>query len=568
MPADDGRFLDGGTVDDLPRPVEVVATDGQRPARRRPRETHAATLDLPAVAVVGRPNVGKSTLFNRIVGEQAAIVEDRPGITRDRKEPEAEWLGVPFRIIDTGGWLPGGTRPRRQGQPPGRGRRARRRRRAVRRRRVRRHHRRRRGDRRLAAPRPPDVLVVANKADNDRREDERWEFLALGLGEPYPVSALHGRRAGDLLDVVVARFPRRRRRRRRATTADARRRRRRRPWTPDEPRPPRVAIVGRPNVGKSTLFNRLVGEDRSVVHDMAGTTRDAIDTLVETEDGPIVFVDTAGMRRRSRIDDSAEYYSLVRALRAIDDADIALLVIDATEGVTGQDQRLAERVDAAGCPIVVMLNKWELIDDPDERLGDARRAVARKLAFIGDAPVLKISALTGKGVHKLRPVLQEAITQYHRRVPTRDVNRVLADAQQRQPAGRRGQGAVRRAGRDATRRRSPCSSTASCPQTYLRYLERAIREAFEFGSTPLKLRVREAHRSDAMPWCDDCAKYWAPSAMTPEGDLPDVRRRPRDAGDLAGSARPSDEKAPWHFKLLVVALVVYLGYRFFEMFFA
>ena len=199
-----------------------------------------------------------------------------------------------------------------------------------------------------------DVVVVANKADNDRREDERWEFLALGLGEPYPVSALHGRRAGDLLDVVVDRFPTQ------AATADDADRPtptastvEEQPWTPDEPRPPRVAIVGRPNVGKSTLFNRLVGEDRSVVHDLAGTTRDAIDTLVETEDGPIVFVDTAGMRRRSRIDDSAEYYSLVRALRAIDDADIALLVIDATEGVTGQDQRLAERIDAAGCPIVI-----------------------------------------------------------------------------------------------------------------------------------------------------------------------------------------------------------------------
>src|SRR4029077_19331653 len=186
-------------------------------------------------------------------------------------------------------------------------------------------------------------------------------------------------------------------------------------------RPPRVAIVGRPNVGKSTLFNRLVGGERSVVHDLAGTTRDRIDTLVETPDGPIVFVDTAGMRRRSRIDDAAEYYSLVRALRSIDDADIALLVIDATEGITGQDQRLAERIDAAGCPILMVLNKWELITDPDERLV-VLPELSRKLAFVGDAPVLKVSALTGKGVHKLRPVLQDAITQYHRRVPTRDVN--------------------------------------------------------------------------------------------------------------------------------------------------
>ncbi len=443
---------------------------------------------LPTVAVVGRPNVGKSTLFNRIVGEQAAIVENRPGVTRDRKVLEAEWLGVPFRIIDTGGWMPGGSdleaKVSRQVEA------------AVRDADVvlfvvdgsvgvtdedeaiadwl------RRGDH--------DVVVVVNKADNDRREDERWAFLALGLGEPYPVSALHGRRAGDLLDVVVERVaaaPRDDQPAPGVAEDDE-------PWTPDEPRPPRVAIVGRPNVGKSTLFNRLVGEDRSVVHDLPGTTRDSIDTLVETEDGPIVFVDTAGMRRRSRIDDSAEYYSLVRALRSIDDADIALLVIDATEGVTGQDQRLAERVDAAGCPIVIVLNKWELIADADDRraiLGE----LARKLAFIGEAPVLKISALTGKGVHRLRPVLADAIVQYHRRVPTRDVNRVLAEAQQRQPAG--GGAKVLYAVQGAS---DPPTFTLfanrELTQPYVRYLERSIREAFGFGSTPLKLRVRRGDR--------------------------------------------------------------------------
>jgi len=260
-------------------------------------------------------------------------------------------------------------------------------------------------------------------------------------------------------------------------------------WKAGDTPPPRVAIVGRPNVGKSTLFNRLVGEDRSVVHDMAGTTRDAIDTLVDTPDGPIVFVDTAGMRRRSRIDDSAEYYSMVRALRAIDAADIALLVIDATEGVTSQDQRLAERVDASGCPIVVMLNKWELLDDAEQR-ADIEAEVRRKLYFVGDAPFLKISALTGKGVHKLRPVLQDAIEQYHRRVPTRDVNRVIADAQQRQPAGHGLR--VLYALQGAT---DPPTFTLfvnrELPATYMRYLERSIREAFQFGSTPIKLRVRK-----------------------------------------------------------------------------
>ncbi len=440
------------------------------------------------IVVVGRPNVGKSTLFNRIVGGQVAIVEDRPGVTRDRKEMDAEWLGVPFRVIDTGGWMPGGdaldAKVSRQVE------------RAV-----------EEADlvlfvvdatvgvvtddeavadwlRRIDTP----VLVVANKSDNDQRERELWEFLSLGLGDALPVSALHGRRAGDLLDVVLERLgplgvpPER--------VVE--------PWldldaatdlADDGERPPRVAIVGRPNVGKSTLFNRLVGDDRAVVHDMAGTTRDAVDTLVDTEDGPIVFVDTAGMRRRSRIDDSAEYYSAVRALRAIDDADVALLVIDANEGVTGQDQRLAERIDASGCPVVVMLNKWETIDDA-ERRASIKADVVRKLAFLGNAPVLGISALTGKGVHRLRPVLADAIEHYHRRVPTKDVNRVIAAAQQASPAP--GGARVLYAIQGAT---DPPTFTLfvnrELPQHHVRYLERSIREAFGFGSTPLKLRIRK-----------------------------------------------------------------------------
>ena len=447
--------------------------------------TNMDTPELPTVVIVGRPNVGKSTLFNRVIGEQAAIVENRPGVTRDRKELEAEWLGVPFRVIDTGGWMPRGSdlddKVSRQVE---------------------------------AAVAEADlvllvvdasigvleedesvadwlrrgdhqVLVVANKADNNQREDNLWQFLSLGLGEAVPVSALHGRRAGDLLDVVLERLGEK------AVYVpppdedelDER------VWSADEQSPPRVAIVGRPNVGKSTLFNRLVGSDRSVVHDLAGTTRDAIDTLVETEDGPIVFVDTAGMRRRAKIDDAAEYYSLVRALRAIDDSDVALLVIDATEGVTGQDQRLAERVDASGCPIVIMLNKWELVDDPERRL-EIEADVRRKLAFIGDVPMLKISALTGKGVHKLRPRLQEAVEQYHRRVPTRDVNKVIAEAQQQAPAG--GGAKVLYAVQGAT---DPPTFTLfvnrELPQHHVRYLERRIREAFGFGSTPIKLRIRK-----------------------------------------------------------------------------
>ena len=431
-------------------------------------------VEFPTVVIVGRPNVGKSTWFNRVIGERAAIVEDRPGVTRDRHRRLAQWLGIEFWIVDTGGWMPSGSelddKVSRQVEE------------AVR-------------DANLVLfmvdssvgitdedeliaswlrRSGVEVLLVANKADNERREQERWEFMSLGLGEPFSVSALHGRRSGDFLDEVVARIPQVER-------------------PDDRPEPvgadgvPRVALVGRPNVGKSTLFNRLVGEERSVVHDMPGTTRDAIDTLVETEDGPLVFVDTAGMRKRSKVDDSAEYYSLVRALKAIDEADVAMLVIDATVGVTSQDQRLAERVDVAGCPILIVLNKWEMLESEQRRQVEAD--LARMLYFIDDAPVLKISALTGKGVHKLRPVLQEAIDQYHRKIPTRDVNKVIAEAQQKQPAG--GGARVMFAVQGAA---DPPTFTLfvnrELPQPYIRYLERSIREAFQFGSTPLKLRVR------------------------------------------------------------------------------
>ncbi|CAB4817337.1 MAG: ribosome biogenesis GTPase Der [Actinobacteria bacterium] len=439
---------------------------------------------LPAVAIIGRPNVGKSTLFNRIVGERVAIVEDRPGITRDRKTLEAEWLGFRFLVIDTGGWLPTGgeleAKISRQVE---------------------------------AAVRDSDlvlfvvdastgitdedenvatwirrtgkkVLLVANKSDNLRRETEMWTFLNLGCGDPIPVSALHGRRAGDLLDEVIALLPAPGE----SVAGDVETDEFGTPIDLGGVKAPKVAIVGRPNVGKSTLFNRLVGEDRSVVHDLAGTTRDAIDTLVETADGPVVFVDTAGMRRRSKIDDSAEYYSMVRALRAVDDSDIAFLVIDATAGVTGQDQRLAERVDAAGCPIVVLLNKWDLLEDAEQR-AEITAQLSDKLSFVGDAPVLKISAKSGKGVQKLLPVLQEAIAQYHKRVPTRDVNRVLAAAQQKQPGPHGGK--VMYALQGAT---DPPTFTLfvnkELPPAYARYLERSLREAFSFGSTPIKLRFR------------------------------------------------------------------------------
>ncbi|HEV2071014.1 MAG TPA: ribosome biogenesis GTPase Der [Acidimicrobiales bacterium] len=433
---------------------------------------------LPTVAVVGRPNVGKSTLLNRIVGRREAIVEERPGVTRDRKAVEAEWCGHSFTVVDTGGWSPGGSpldasvsaQSQRAwseadlvllvvdvtvGLTPEDA--------AV-------------AERVRKADVP--VLVVANKVDGETREPDVWEFVKLGLGDPWPVSALHGRRTGDLLDEVIASLPQEVEEPRRPEAAGS--------GHSEEARVPAVAIVGRPNVGKSTLFNRLIGDDRSVVHDLPGTTRDSVDTEVETPEGRIRFVDTAGMRRRSRIGDGAEFYSLVRALQAVDSADLAVLVIDAAEGVTHQDQRLAERIDAAGNPTVILLNKWELLDA--EARADVTAQVADRLHFMASSPVIKGSALTGKSIHKLTPALGQAVDAYRRRVPTRELNQVIQTAQAAHPSP---VGRVLYATQGAT---EPPTFTLftnrELAPTYLRYLERTLREHFELGNTPVKLRIR------------------------------------------------------------------------------
>ena len=444
---------------------------------------------LPVVGIVGRPNVGKSTLFNRLVGRREAVVAPEPGVTRDRKAADTAWRGHPFVVVDTGGWsADGGTLDDKVSsqseramadadvlllvvdltvgitEP----------------------------DARIAAMlrrsgRP--TLVVANKADSGTRDDARWEFNRLGLGEAWAVSALHGRNVGDVLDRVLdlletgagetlAEAP--------ASDRDESTSEGEAP-VEGEAAVPAVAIVGRPNVGKSTLFNRLIGDERSVVHDQPGTTRDTIDTLVETEAGPVRFIDTAGMRRKARVDADTEYYANLRALRAIDASDVALLIIDATVGVTAQDQRLAERIDGAGCPIVVLLNKWETLDA--ERREGVLGELALRLHFVGESPVLRISALTGRGVHRLVPAIESAMEAYESRAPTAKVNEIVQLAQSAQPAP--GGARVLYATQAATQPPTfTLFANRELPATYLRYLERRLREGLGLAKTPLKLRVR------------------------------------------------------------------------------
>lgn len=434
---------------------------------------------LPKVAVVGRPNVGKSTLVNRLAAKRSSIVGEISGLTRDRLDTKVSWRGRTFIAHDTGGLADGALRETSTigGKVAAK---------AV--------DAASKADvvlfvvdastgvtsddleltkrmKRLTIP----VLLVANKVDDAADELEAAEFWALGLGEPLVVSALHGRGSGDLLDRVVDLLPE---------------------VTEEEiEEPPAIAIVGRPNVGKSSLFNQIVGEDRSIVHHEAGTTRDSIDTTVEIEGKEYRFIDTAGMRRRAKTQ-GVEIYSASRTRSAIERADVAILVVDALEGATSQDQRIAEAVAESGVGAIVALNKWDLIEGEDmaER---AERSMKDRLHFIDYAPMIRTSALTKRGMSKLLRPINQVLKARNLRIATAKLNQLIQDAQQSAPAPRTDNRNVKVLYGTQVGVAPPSFvlfSTGRLATSWLRYLERRIREQFDFTGNPLHLKFKERTR--------------------------------------------------------------------------
>jgi GTPase len=434
---------------------------------------------LARVAVVGRPNVGKSTLVNRILGRRAAITQEQPGVTRDRVTYEAEWSGRRFELVDTGGWEPRATglQARVVAQAE----------RAM-----------AEADlllfvvdatvgvteedaavaARLRRGELP-VLLVANKVDSAAVEAQLGDLWALGLGEPVPVSGLHGRGSGDLLDAVVERLGTGR------AAAEA-------------PPAPALAIVGRPNVGKSSLLNRLAGAELAIVDPTPGTTRDTVDSTVDRDGRRYRLVDTAGMRRSIQRAEGADYFAFVRSLEAVDRADVALLVLDAPAGVAEQDQKVAIRAAEAGCGLVLLANKWDLMDDEARHRFDLD--LERKLYVVDWAPLLRTSARTGRGVEKVWGLVDGVLAERTRRVPTAALNQWLGRATEHTPPPPvRGRTVKVRYATQA--RVAPPElvlfTTGQLTPSYRRYLEKDLRRTFGFQGTPLRLvvRVRARERS-------------------------------------------------------------------------
>ena len=436
-------------------------------------------MSLPLVAVVGRPNVGKSTFVNRIAQDNDAIVHEMRGVTRDRSYHKADWNGVEFKLIDTGG-IEMGDEDAFQG--------------SIR-------------SQAFAATDEADLIVflvdgqtginaddeevarilrktakpvflVVNKMDRPDKQDAIWEFYQLGLGDPWPVSAMHGHGTGDLLDAIVEELESR-------------------GLTQEEDEDPgiNVAIIGRPNAGKSSLTNRMTDRERSIVSPVAGTTRDAIDTVIEHEGQRYTIVDTAGMRRKSQIDEDVEYYSYVRAMRAIDRADVAVLVIDSSIGLTDQDQRVAGMAADRGCAMVIALNKWDLVETPEDK-AEIREDIAERMTFVGYAPLVAMSALTGKRVDRIWEAINAAYANYCDIIPTSQLNVWLEDIREEGHTVTKGK---------AILRMKYVTQTGVCPPQFTffvnrpdivtdnfeRFLENRLRKAFDLTGTPVRFKFKK-----------------------------------------------------------------------------
>lgn len=434
-------------------------------------------MALPIVAVVGRPNVGKSTFVNRIAGAQDAIVHEMRGVTRDRSYHEADWNGVHFTLIDTGGIEMGNEDAFQK---------------SIR-------------DQAIMATEEADaivflvdgktgsspddlevarilkrsgkpVMLAVNKMDAPGKEDGIWEFYSLGLGDPWPISSVHGHGTGDLLDEIVSHI--------KDIEVEEE----------EEVDSINVAIIGRPNAGKSSLTNRLIGRDRTIVSDVAGTTRDAVDTVVEHDGKLYTIVDTAGLRKRTKIDEDVEYYSFVRAMRAIDRADVAILVIDATLGLTDQDQRVAGFAAERGCAMVVLMNKRDIVES-GEALDELRETINDRLVFVNYAPVISISALTGKGVPRIWDAVDTVYENFSSQVSTSKLNAWLQGIREFGHTVSKGKKVLKMKYVTQTRTCPPeftffCNHPELINDNYERFLENRLRQSFDLTGTPVRFKFK------------------------------------------------------------------------------
>jgi GTP-binding protein len=454
-------------------------------------------MPKPVVALVGRPNVGKSTLFNRLVENRLAVVDDIPGTTRDRLIAEAEWAGIAFDIVDTGGIDPSQASTGRKGEPLSVGSAdfieeiraqaeiaikeadavlfvtdaengvtpADREVAQI----LRRHQQ------EIDGQLWPPVILVANKADSESRRMQALQFYELGIGDPFPISALHGTGTGDLLDALVSTF--------------------RKTGEEEDDESVKIAIVGKPNVGKSSLLNRLVGEERAIVSAIPGTTRDAIDTHLLYEDIPITLIDTAGIRRRGRIEPGVEKYSVLRSMQAIERADVSILVVDATTGLKAQDAHIAGFILDSWKSTVVVVNKWDAIPKDTYTMDNFTQHVRQELNFMDYVPVLFISAKTGQRVDQVLPMALRVQEERLVHMPTSKLNQILQQAQAVHPAPSHAGRQLKIYYGTQVRTDPPTfllytNDPKLAHFTYLRYLENRIREAHSYLGTPVRIVLR------------------------------------------------------------------------------